>query len=266
MRASVHFSLDSLLRSCKWSGVGRRVTLWQCRPHDISQRCWSRGCSILMSVRCARLGQARPLSGLVWMAACAPPETTLPHSQPHHRSAQWDNLSPLLQEKLRDVIPLRADALSGRLQAPAVGLARAGWVGAGRVGWAMMNGAHLVVSVRAGRLRCGGLPPACPRQRVAGGSSQGHINQTLHLPLFHCLALTVSLLVFLHILNQSRRTEQWDFEPSQSKASVSDSGHFTAKPWTFFLHFCTRCLMLLWQGKRFSPLSCLGVYIKAQID
>lgn len=84
-----------------------------------------------------------------------------------------------------------------------VGLARAGWVGAGRVGWAMMNRAHLVVSVRAGRLRCGGLPPACPRQRVAGGSSQGHINQTLHLPLFHCLALAVSLLVFLHILHQN---------------------------------------------------------------
>lgn len=111
------------------------MTLWQCGPHDISQPCWSRGCSILMSVRRARLGQAQPFSGLVWMAACAPPETTLPHSQPHHRSAQWDKLSPLLQEKLRDVIPLRADALSGRLRAPAVRCSAVGGFGQSRLGW-----------------------------------------------------------------------------------------------------------------------------------
>ncbi len=80
----------------------------------------------------------------------------------------------------------------------------------------------------------GVFPPVCPRQRVAGGSSQGHINQTLHLPLFHCLPRSVSLLVSLHILHQARRAEQWVFEQSQSKASLSDSGHFTAKPWTVF--------------------------------
>lgn len=114
------------------------MTLWQCRPHDISQRCSSRGCSILMSGRCARLGQAQPLSGLVWTPACAPPETTLPHSQPHHRrmrSTQWDNLSPLLQED---------DARRARRRDPsasrcpiwnALGPGGAGWVGVGPPGW-----------------------------------------------------------------------------------------------------------------------------------
>lgn len=65
------------------------------------------------------------------------------------------------------------------------------------LGWArlcklrMMNGAHLVVSVRAGRLRCGGLPPAQPRQRVA-------LIKPLHLPFSPSLSLPLAFFLFTY--------------------------------------------------------------------
>lgn len=96
-----------------------------------------------------------------------------------------------------------------------------------------MNGTHLVVSVRAGSLRYGGLPPACPRQRVAGGSSQGHINQTFHLPLSQ-LSPCSSLYPFPTRLVAQNNEPFSGAGATPAESSLSDSGHFTAEPWTLF--------------------------------
>ncbi len=210
---------------------------------------------------------------LVWTPACAPPETTLPHSQPTTDACDPPSgiIFPTVAGGRRTTCSETWSLCEQMPYLERFGPRWSRWVGVGLPGWGWPCWMGDDEWGSPGGLCEGwqtalwGSPPACPRQRVAGGSSQGHINQTLHLPLFHCLPCSVSLLVSLHILHQARRAEQWVFEQSTARP-VCLTVAILQLNLGLFLHSCTRCLMLLRQGERSSPLSSPGACIKAEID